>query len=195
MRPRHHRPARAEGEVDDGRLDMRTPPWCGVRTRRNQRMDPPVRPSEELKVSSAAGRLIEVRWSVHESGRIELPRNGKTRRVDMSQQLADELWWLYASRVKETLKKGWVEVPCGSSAATSLRPSGPGGTRRRRWYVTGRHLSATEHNSGATDGSVTPRQVLVELRGLEPLTPRLPERPDHKSPIDRERRSARCGRT
>ncbi len=51
-------------------------------------MDPPVRPSEELKVSSAAGRLIEVRRSVHESSRIELPRNGKTRRVDMSQQLA-----------------------------------------------------------------------------------------------------------
>ena len=67
-------------------------------------MDPPVRPSEELKVSSAAGRLIEVRRSVHESGRIELPRNGKTRRVDMSQQLADELRWLHASRVKETLK-------------------------------------------------------------------------------------------
>jgi hypothetical protein len=56
-------------------------------------MDPPVRPSEELKASSAAGRLI-VRRSVHESGRIELPRNGKTRRVDMSQQLADELRWL-----------------------------------------------------------------------------------------------------
>ena len=74
-------------------------------------MDPPVRPSEELKASSAAGRLIEVRRSVHESGRIELPRNGKTRRVDMSQQLADELRWLHASRVRETLKKGWAEVP------------------------------------------------------------------------------------
>jgi hypothetical protein len=73
-------------------------------------MDPPVRPSEELKVSSAAGRLIEVRRSVHESGRIELPRNRKTRRVNMSQQLADELRWLHASRVKET-PKGWAEVP------------------------------------------------------------------------------------
>ena len=29
----------------------------------------------------------------------------------MSQQLADELRWLQASRVKETLKKGWAEVP------------------------------------------------------------------------------------
>ena len=163
-------------------------------------MDPPVRPSEELKVSSAAGRLIEVRRSVHESGRIELPRNGKTRRVDMSQQLADELRWLHASRVRETLKKGWAEVPvwvfCNEDGKPlwksnverrvfhrTLTQAGlrrvstaiwPGGTTRRRWYVIGRHLSATEHNSGATDRSVTPRQVLVELRGLEPLTPRLP---------------------
>jgi hypothetical protein len=35
---------------------------------------------------------------------------------------------------------------------------------------------------------------LVELRGLEPLTPRLPERPeDHKLPKDKKRRSAKHG--
>jgi cardiolipin synthase len=33
---------------------------------------------------------------------------------------------------------------------------------------------AAERTRGATDRSVTPREELVELRGLEPLTPRLP---------------------
>ena len=37
-----------------------------------------------------------------------------------------------------------------------------------------RNLEPSEHTRGVTDRSVTPRQDLVELRGLEPLTPRLP---------------------
>jgi len=37
-----------------------------------------------------------------------------------------------------------------------------------------RDLGVFETQRGATDRSVTPRQELVELRGLEPLTPRLP---------------------
>ena len=37
-----------------------------------------------------------------------------------------------------------------------------------------RDQAPSENASGATDCSVTPRQELVELRGLEPLTPRLP---------------------
>ncbi len=37
-----------------------------------------------------------------------------------------------------------------------------------------RNLEPYEHTRGVTDRSVTPRQDLVELRGLEPLTPRLP---------------------
>ena len=37
-----------------------------------------------------------------------------------------------------------------------------------------RNLRPAERASGATDFSVTPRKKMVELRGLEPLTPRLP---------------------
>ena len=37
-----------------------------------------------------------------------------------------------------------------------------------------RNLEPAERTRGVTDRSVTPRQDLVELRGLEPLTPRLP---------------------
>ncbi len=36
------------------------------------------------------------------------------------------------------------------------------------------NLEPSEHTRGVTDCSVTPREFLVELRGLEPLTPRLP---------------------
>ena len=39
---------------------------------------------------------------------------------------------------------------------------------------TGRNPRATRNERGATDRSVTPRKKMVELRGLEPLTPRLP---------------------
>ena len=37
-----------------------------------------------------------------------------------------------------------------------------------------RNPRAAEHTRGVTDFSVTPREEMVELRGLEPLTPRLP---------------------
>ncbi len=37
-----------------------------------------------------------------------------------------------------------------------------------------RHQEVIGNENGATDSSVTPREDLVELRGFEPLTPRLP---------------------
>lgn len=52
-------------------------------------------------------RFIEVRRSLHDGGRIELPKNGKVRRVDMSLQLAEELHRLRVSRAEEALAKGW----------------------------------------------------------------------------------------
>ena len=58
-----------------------------------------------------------------------------------------------------------------------------------------RNLRPTERTSGATDFSVTPRKKMVELRGLEPLTPRLAERSEElKSSIDKKRRSATRGK-
>ncbi len=56
------------------------------------------------------GRFIEVRRNcVHY--RITTPKNGKTRRVDLSQQLTDTLKVLLLERKKETLSRGWGEVP------------------------------------------------------------------------------------
>src|SRR5687767_9575450 len=62
---------------------------------------------------------------------------------------------------------------CASTAASDSRPTSrqvPGGLRGRN----PRALAPPEHTRGVTDCPVTPREDLVELRGLEPLTPRLP---------------------
>lgn len=44
-------------------------------------------------------------------GRIETPKNGKTRRVDMSLQLTKTLKELQHERKLEAIKKGWGQVP------------------------------------------------------------------------------------
>ena len=56
------------------------------------------------------GRFIEVRRNLV-AGRVTTPKNGKTRRVDMSVQLTDALRALQRTRKKETLKNGWGSVP------------------------------------------------------------------------------------
>ena len=44
-------------------------------------------------------------------GRIDTPKSGKVRRVDMSKELSHVLKSYLAERKKETLKKGWKEPP------------------------------------------------------------------------------------
>jgi hypothetical protein len=57
------------------------------------------------------------------------------------------------------------------------------------------HQEAFEHDFGITDRAVTPREALVELRGFEPLTPRLPgAEQEHKLSKDKKRRSAKRGK-
>ena len=53
-------------------------------------------------------------------------------------------------------------VPCANKAAVD------------RLDETGRNPDATGREKGAPACAVTPYKDLVELRGLEPLTPRLP---------------------
>ena len=55
-------------------------------------------------------RFIEVRRN-YVCGRITTPKSGKTRRVDMTPQLAETLNKLRIERKKEALKRGWKEVP------------------------------------------------------------------------------------
>lgn len=58
------------------------------------------------------GHFMEIqRAYCHRSRRIQSPKNGKTRRVDMSQQLTDTLKAFLVERKKDTLLNGWGEVP------------------------------------------------------------------------------------
>jgi len=202
------------------------------------------------------GRFIEVRRSLVEGGRIELPKKGKIRRVDLSLLLGETLEKLRVRRAEEALAKGWKQVPAWVFCNEEGRPIWKSdferrvfhkalekaGLRRIRFHdlrhtfasrllqngesivyvkdqlghhsikvtvdvyghlVPGankaavdrldqqalaalaalearnpaqppRNLEPAEHTRGVTDRSVTPREDLVELRGLEPLTPRLP---------------------
>jgi len=202
------------------------------------------------------GRFIEVRRSLVEGGRIELPKKGKIRRVDLSLLLGETLEKLRVRRAEEALAKGWKQVPAWVFCNEEGRPIWKSdferrvfhkalekaGLRRIRFHdlrhtfasrllqngesivyvkdqlghhsikvtvdvyghlVPGankaavdrldqqalaamaafearnpaqppRNLEPSEHTRGVTDRSVTPREDLVELRGLEPLTPRLP---------------------
>jgi integrase len=52
-----------------------------------------------------------VRRSLQDGGRIERPKSGPLRRVDMSLRLAEELGRLRVAREKEALAKGWRQVP------------------------------------------------------------------------------------
>jgi integrase len=56
------------------------------------------------------GRFIEVRRSIV-NGRMETPKNGKSRRVDMSLQLADVLKQHLTQTKEEALRKGWQQLP------------------------------------------------------------------------------------
>jgi integrase len=55
-------------------------------------------------------RFIEVRRTFS-NGRVSTPKSGKGRRVDMSQQLTETLKVLLVERKRETLRRGWGEVP------------------------------------------------------------------------------------
>ena len=55
-------------------------------------------------------RLIHVRRN-RTAGEVTTPKNGKTRRVDMSAKLTEELRGLLKRRKEEKLAKGWKELP------------------------------------------------------------------------------------
>ncbi len=55
-------------------------------------------------------RFINIERSFSK-GRVETPKNGQNRKVDMSQQLASTLNELKHQRKIETLKRGWKQVP------------------------------------------------------------------------------------
>lgn len=78
------------------------------------------------------GRFLEVQRS-STAGRVTSPKNGKTRRVDLSQQLTETLKALLVERKKETLRKGWGEVPPWVFISGAGTPINSGHFRWRTW--------------------------------------------------------------
>jgi integrase len=56
-------------------------------------------------------RFIMVQRSISNNGRVDVPKNNRSRRVDMSKQLTETLLKLKRQRIEEKLKYGWKELP------------------------------------------------------------------------------------
>ena len=73
-----------------------------------------VRPGEALALKwedlNLSERVISVERAVS-AGQVGTTKTGHARRVDMSQELAAALSTLYVEREKETLRRGWPEIP------------------------------------------------------------------------------------
>jgi integrase len=78
------------------------------------------------------GRFIIVQrnWV---DGLLTTPKSGKSRRVDMSLMLTDALKNLFVERKKETLRKGWSEVPEWVFTNEAGRMLDPENFRNRVW--------------------------------------------------------------
>lgn len=79
------------------------------------------------------GRFIEVRRN-RVAGRTTTPKNGKTRRVDMSAQLTQGLRELLTARKAETLRKGWKHMPEWVFCNEEGKPLDGDNLRRRVFY-------------------------------------------------------------
>ena len=76
------------------------------------------------------GRFIEVRRN-RVAGRTTIPKNGKTRRVDISAQLMQGLRELLTARKAETLRKGWKHMPAWVFCHEEGKPLDSDNLRRR----------------------------------------------------------------
>jgi integrase len=77
-------------------------------------------------------RVIHVQRS-YTSGRITTPKNGKTRRVDMSTQLTNILQdWQTRCEV-DTLQRGWTEMPAWAFYTSTKRSFDDANLRNGTW--------------------------------------------------------------
>jgi len=79
-----------------------------------------------------SGRFAEVKRNLVD-GKLTTPKSGKMRRVDVSAQLTETLRTLLVERKKETLRRGWGEMPAWVFINDSGNPVDPDNFRRRVW--------------------------------------------------------------
>jgi integrase len=81
------------------------------------------------------GEFLEVRRTFcRVSKKLLTPKSGKIRRVDMSRQLSETLKVLLTERKKETLQKGWAEVPLWVNISTTGTMLDGDHVRKRAFY-------------------------------------------------------------
>jgi integrase len=78
-------------------------------------------------------RLISVRHAIVKK-RKTTPKNGKSRKIDMSLQLAEALKKHLLERERETLRKGWKEPPELLFYNENGGPIDPDNLRKRHFY-------------------------------------------------------------
>jgi len=66
-------------------------------------------------------------------GKVTTPKSGKARRVDLSAQLTETLRLLLVERKRETLRRGWGEMPTWVFINESGNPVDPDNFRKRVW--------------------------------------------------------------
>jgi integrase len=81
------------------------------------------------------GHFVTVRRN-RSGGKVTTPKSGKSRRVDMSDQLADTLQRLHVERKAETLRNGWGQVPETVFVTEGGRPYDAANLRQRVFYKT-----------------------------------------------------------
>lgn len=79
------------------------------------------------------GRFVDVRRN-YTLGKITSPKNGKGRRVDLSQQLTEVLRQLLTQRKAETLRHGWPEMPSWMFCSRAGGLLDPDNMRSRVFY-------------------------------------------------------------
>jgi integrase len=79
------------------------------------------------------GRFIEVRHNLV-AGRLTTPKNGKTRRVDMSAQLTQVLRETLTTRKEETLQRGWKHLPAWVFCNEAGKPLDGDNLRHRTFH-------------------------------------------------------------
>jgi integrase len=77
-------------------------------------------------------RAVEVRRN-YVDGKMTTPKNGSGRRIDVSLHLAETLRALQVERKRETLKKGWREMPPWVFVNAVGNPVDPDNFRKRLW--------------------------------------------------------------
>jgi integrase len=79
-----------------------------------------------------AERFADVKRGIVD-GCVSTPKSGKGRRVDLSAQLTDVLKSLHVARKRETLRRGWKEVPAWVFVNDAGNPIDPDNFRQRVW--------------------------------------------------------------